>query len=191
MRNGGPVTTHRRAGVFRVGGDQWRKRNPYGTLDRMTFRLALLAFLTLVALAPSSAAATLTREQVINRGDSICYDVDTAVNAARREHRPYDPFSRYHDNLAALMRQGLRISKRGTRRFARLIERAPADGDKWRLTAWLNGVRGQHPRIRRLARAADAGNLNKVNATIYTIERYTRKYRKHARAYGFSDCGYS
>jgi hypothetical protein len=153
--------------------------------------LATCVVLALSLPALAGADGPLTHNQVIKRGDRICYDNDTNINAARRQHRPYSPFATYHDNLAALARHAIRINKRGLRRFERLIRRAPADGEKWRLKAYIRGARRQQDRTRELAQAADAGNLQKVNAIAYKIERYKRKYRRHGRAYGFEDCGYA
>lgn len=164
-------------------------------MDSMGRRRSTAIALSVCALmAPAAVAAAddgpLTHEQVIKRGDVICYDMTTHLKAATKLHRPYSPFSVYHDNLAALARHTVRFSKRGVRRFEPLIRRAPADGEKWRLKTYVRGMRRQLPRIRRLARAADAGNRQKVEAIAYTIGRYTRKYRRHARAYGFADCGH-
>jgi hypothetical protein len=142
------------------------------------------------ALGTPNASAALSHDQVIRRGDNICYDATTRLNAAKRELRPFTPFRIYHRNLARLAFRTARIGGRVVDRFERLIRKAPADGEKWRLKAYVRGLRNQIPRLRRLGRSARAGNKERTVARAYVIERYTRKYRRHARRYGFRNCGY-
>jgi hypothetical protein len=146
--------------------------------------------LVVSGLAVATASAELTREQVIRRGDNICHDMETRQDAARKRHRPYEPFAEYHLNHAALGFAIARITKRGVERFEPVVSEAPADGDRWRLRRFVRGMRAQIPRLRNAARAARAGDKQRVDELVEVINRHIRRYSRHARAYGFSNCGW-
>ena len=167
-----------------------KRVKPVGRLSGITARVSvILATSVLVLLVTGDLAhATLTREQAIRRGDSICYDANTRLNAAAKLHRPYAPFRTYHRNLAAFLGDTARIVKKHARRLTRVLRRAEADG-KEHFRRWLRGLKATVPRVRGMQRAARAGRKSLLLSRTYVLERYTRKYSRHGGRYGFRRCG--
>jgi hypothetical protein len=148
---------------------------PSPSRARVTLALAVLA---LAGCGGGGGADTLSKSELIARGDAICRDVKAQSEKLAKPKTMKD--------VERLGARAAAITERGTARMRELNPPPAAKADFDRLVALAGQEAGD---VRAMAPAARANDLPKVRQAIARAQAVDRRFNQTAHRIGFKECG--